>query len=107
MANLTQQEFFDIADLYPEGINIWCTESTPVTVLGVTVPFTDNEGNDVEDTLQQVQTITLPVDNDPGATVELQITSRVIRGTAPLRYYFFLVESKNIHPTLIYCTYSK
>ena len=96
MANLTQQEFFDIADLYPEGINIWCTESTPVTVLGVTVPFTDNEGNDVEDTLRQVQTITLPVDNDPGATVELQITSRVIRGIAPLRYYFFLVESKNI-----------
>jgi hypothetical protein len=102
MANLTQQEFFDIADLYPEGINIWCTESTPVTVLGVTVPFTDNEGNDVEDTLRQVQTITLPVDNDPGATVELQITSRVIRGTAPLGYYFFLVESKNITSYISY-----
>lgn len=96
MADLTQQEFFNIADLYPEGINIWCTESTPVTVLGVTVPFTDNEGTDVQGTLQQVQTITLPVDRDPGATVELRITSRVIRGVAPFRYYFFTVEPKNI-----------
>jgi len=102
MANLTQQEFFDIADLYPEGINIWCTEATPVTVLGVTVPFADNEGNSVENTLEQVQTITLPVDNDPGATVELQITSRVIRGTVPFRYYFFTVEPRNITPYISY-----
>ncbi len=102
MANLTQQEFFDIADLYPEGINIWCTEATPVTVLGVTVPFADNEGNSVENTLEQVQTITLPVDNDPGATVELQIASRVIRGTVPFRYYFFTVEPRNITPYISY-----
>ena len=102
MANLTQQEFFDIADLYPGGINIWCTESTPVTVLGVTVPFTDNEGSNMENTLEQVQTVTLPVDNDPGATVELQITSRVIRGTAPFRYYFFTVEPRNITSYISY-----
>lgn len=102
MANLTQQEFFDIADLYPQGINIWCTESTPVTVLGVTVPFADNEGNPLENTLEQVQTITLPVDNDPGATTELQITSRVIRGTTPFRYYYFTVEPKNITPYISY-----
>jgi len=102
MANLTQQEFLDIADLYPEGINIWCTESTPVIVLGVTVPFNDNGGNSVENTLEQVQTVTLPVDNDPGATVELQITSRVIRGTAPFRYYFFTVEPRNITPYISY-----
>ena len=76
MANLTQQEFLDIADLYPEGINIWCTESTPITVLGVSVPLTDNEGNSIGNTLEQVQTITLPVDNDPGTTIELQINSR-------------------------------
>lgn len=98
MADLTQQEFLDIADLYPGELNIWCTESTPVQVLGVTVPFSDNEANSVESTLEQVQTITLPVDNDSNSTVELIITSRVIRGTAPYRYYFFIVERKDITP---------
>ena len=98
MANLTQQEFLDIADLYPEEINIWCTEGIPVQVLGVTVPFTDNESNNVESTLEQVQTITLPVDSDTNSTVELIITSRVIKGIAPSRYYFFKVQSRDITP---------
>lgn len=98
MANLTQQEFLDIADLYPGEINIWCTESNPVQVLGVTIPFRDNESNNVENTLEQVQTITLPVDNDTNSTVELIITSRVIRGIAPSRYYFFIVQNREITP---------
>lgn len=96
MANLTQAEFFTIADLYPGGINIWCTESTPTQVLGITVPFIDNEGNNIQSTLEQIQTITLPVDNDAGSNVELTITSRVIRGTSPYRYYFFTVQVLNI-----------
>ena len=98
MANLTQQEFLDIADLYPGEINIWCTEGIPVQVLGVTVPFRDNESNNVQSTLEQVQTITLPVDNDTNSTVELIITSRVIRGIAPSRYYFFIVQNRDITP---------
>jgi hypothetical protein len=98
MANLTQQEFLDIADLYPGEINIWCTEGIPVQVLGVTIPFRDNESNNVESTLEQVQTITLPVDNDANSTVELIITSRVIRGIAPSRYYFFIVQNREITP---------
>ena len=98
MANLTQQEFLDIADLYPGEINIWCTEEIPVQVLGVTVPFRDNESNNVQSTLEQVQTITLPVDNDTNSTVELIITSRVIRGIAPSRYYFFIVQNRDITP---------
>jgi hypothetical protein len=98
MANLTQQEFLDIADLYPGEINIWCTEGIPVQILGVTVPFTDNEANNVENILEQVQTITLPVDNDTNSTVELIITSRVIRGIAPSRYYFFIVQNRDITP---------
>ena len=98
MADLTQQEFLDIADLYPGEINIWCTEDIPVQVIGVTVPFRDNESNNVESTLEQVQTITLPVDNDTNSTVELIITSRVIRGIAPFRYYFFIVQNRDITP---------
>ena len=98
MAALTQQEFLQIADLYPEGVNIWCTDSAPITVLGVTVPFLDNEGSEVKNILAQTQTITLPVDRDPGATVELIVTSRVIRGVTPFRYYFFEVTPKNIQP---------
>lgn len=97
MATLTQQEFLAIADLYPEGINLWCTDSAPISVLGVTVPFIDNEGHNVRDTLSQIQTITLPVDNDAETTVELVITSRVIRGISPRMYYFFKVESKDIN----------
>lgn len=96
MANLTQQEFLEIADLYRKGINLWCTETAPVQVLGVTVPFTDKLNDNVVNTLQQVETITVPVDNDPGSTVELKITSRVIRGTAPYRYYYFTVEPRDI-----------
>jgi hypothetical protein len=102
MATLTQQEFLEIADLYPEGVNIWCTDSAPITVLGVTVPFLDNEGSEVKNILAQAQTITLPVDRDPGATVELVITSRVIRGVTPFRYYFFEVTPKNIQPYVTY-----
>ena len=98
MANLTQQEFLDIADLYPGEINIWCTEGIPVQVLGVTIPFRDNESNNVESTLEQVQTITLPVDSDTNSTVELIINSRVIRGIAPSRYYFFTVQNREITP---------
>jgi hypothetical protein len=98
MANLTQQEFLNIADLYPGEVNIWCTESDPVQVLGVTIPFRDNESNNVESTLEQVQTITLPVDNDTNSTVELLIISRVIRGIAPSRYYFFIVQNREITP---------
>jgi len=105
MADLTQREFFDIADIYPTDINIWCTSGslqTPVVVLGVTVPFNDNEGVNINSTLEQVQTITLPVDRDPGATVELLITSRVIRGTIPFRYYFFTVVPKDINSKVSY-----
>lgn len=96
MANLTQVEFLTIADQYPTEVNIWCTSENPVTVLGITIPFTDTQGNNVKNTLQQVQTITLPVDNDPNTTVELQILSRVIRGTTPNKYFFFKVQPKDI-----------
>ena len=96
MANITQQEFLTIADLYPEEINLWCTSELPVTVLGVTVPFIDNESSNIRSTLQQIETITLPVDKDPGSTVELQITSRVVRGTAPLEYFYFTVEPRDV-----------
>jgi len=98
MANLTQQEFLEIADIYPEGINLWCTSGSLVTALGVTVPFVDNENTNVRNTLQQIETITLPVDNDSGTSVEFTITSRVIRGTPPYEYYFFTVEPRNIDP---------
>jgi hypothetical protein len=97
MADLTQQEFLDIADIYPEEINLWCTSEPPVTTLGVTVPFIDNENTNVRNTLQQIETITLPVDNDSGTTVQLAITSRVIRGVSPYEYFFFTVEPRNIN----------
>lgn len=96
MANLTQIEFLTIADLYPEGINIWCTEDIPINIIGVTVPLVDNGGNNLEATLRQIQTITLPVDNSTQETVELVITSRVIRGTFPYKYYFFTVRPVDI-----------
>lgn len=102
MADLTQQEFLAIADIYPEGINIWCTKDTPIQVLGVTVPFADNENINVANTLEQVQTITLPVDNDPGTVVELQVVSKVIRGTLPYKYYFFTVVPKDITSKVSY-----
>jgi hypothetical protein len=98
MANLTQEEFLTIADLYPKSINLWCTSGSLVTALGVTVPFVDNEDIRVRNTLQQIETITLPVDNDSGTSVQFTITTRVIRGTPPFEYFFFTVEPKNIDP---------
>jgi hypothetical protein len=98
MANLTQEEFLTIADLYPKSINLWCTSGSLVTALGVTVPFVDNENIEVRNTLQQMETITLPVDNDSGTSVEFTVTSRVIRGIPPFEYFFFTVEPKNIDP---------
>jgi len=105
MANLTQQEFLTIADLYPEEINIWCTSGsleTPVVVLGLTIPFIDNEDNNVRDTLEQVQTITLPVDQDPEAIVELTVNTRVIRVVGTFSYYFYTVVPKNINSEVSY-----
>lgn len=96
MANLTQEEFLTIADLYPKSINLWCTSGSLVTALGVTVPFVDNEDIRVRNTLQQIETITLPVDNDSGTSVEFTIATRIIRGTPPFEYFFFTVEPKNI-----------
>lgn len=92
MANLTQQEFLAIADIYPYNINVWCTESTPITVLGVTVPLIDGDGISVANTLQQAQTIVIPIDNDPASSIQLQIVTRVIGGTSPNNYYFYIVQ---------------
>jgi len=92
MANLTQQEFLAIADIYPYNLNVWCTEDTPVTVLGVTVPLIDSDGISVANTLQQVQTLIIPIDNDTAASIQLSIITRVLLGTSPNSYYFFTVQ---------------
>jgi len=94
--DLTQEEFLLIAENFTDQVNIWCTLDTPTRVLGLTVPLQDLDGNDLTQTLQQVSRITLPVDTDTRQSVELQITSRTIKGQTPNRYYFFTVLTKDV-----------
>lgn len=96
MANLTQGEFLAIADIYPSQINIWCTETTPVDVLGVTVPVLDNNGNNLSAVLGQAETINLPVDNQLNTSVQLRILTKTARTVANIQYYFFTTQQQNI-----------
>ena len=66
------------------------TDTEPFTILGVTVPVLDIENTNVTSYLEQVEVITLPVDESQ--VVQLQVQSRSIQYSDGLTYYFFIVE---------------
>lgn len=96
MADLTRNEFLELADLYPQQLNIWCTATAPTTVLGISVPFIDQEGNSISNILAQITKINIPVDSENTTSVELIITAREIRTSGVYSYYFFDVVPKDV-----------
>lgn len=90
---MTQQEFLIVASNLPNSVNVWYTTTVPYIAQGVTVP-TKGKSGDITRYLQQVETITVEVNE--GQFLPLEITGRVLLGTAPNQYYFF-----NIKPVTI------
>ena len=91
---MTQQEFLSIAQQYPDTLNVWVTDTLPYTILGLTVPVVDSENINVASYLEQVQIVTLPVDESQA--VQLQIIDRSTQYSIGIVYYFFTVEQLQI-----------
>jgi len=90
---MDQTEFLLIAAQNTGTLNVWYTDTVPYTVKGITVPVTDVQGNSVIQYLQQVEVLTVEVNE--GEFLPLEIIDRVSFGT----YYFFRVKEQVISNT--------
>ena len=91
---MTQQDFLNIAELYPDTLNVWYTNTN--TVLGLTIPVLSaaSPPDNLLNILQQVQTITLPVNSTNSVVLTVltrSLQSVVIAGVLK-QYYFFTVN---------------
>jgi hypothetical protein len=89
---MTQAEFVAYAQLNPNQVNIWYTETAPYTILGITVPTTTFDGQNIVALLDQIQQIIVPVETG-GSTLDitLDITTLQLYGTPIGSFYFFAV----------------
>lgn len=93
---MTKEEFILAADLYPQQLNVWVTETPPWTVQGITVPVQDVGAptTNVEPLLQYLNYIILPTDESE--VVTLEVTSRSLQFSAGYTYYYFDVVNQEI-----------
>lgn len=90
---MTQQDFLNIAQLNPSTLNVWYTDTN--VVLGLTIPVLTiaSPPDNILEILQQVRTITLPL--NATSSVVLTVLTRSIQavsvGGAVVQYYFFTV----------------
>ena len=90
---MTQQDFLNIAQLNPSTLNVWYTDTN--VVLGLTIPVLSiaSPPDNLLEILQQVRTITLPL--NASNSVVLTVLTRSIQaatvGGAVVQYYFFTV----------------
>jgi len=89
--SITSTEFLTIVDAtQPDSVNIWYSDTTPLTVFGLTIPAIDNNGNDATQLLLSAQQINVTIN---GYNYTFVIQSRSRRNTGVRRngttYYFF------------------
>jgi hypothetical protein len=95
--SLTQQEFLTVVDqTSPDVINIWYSNTEPLTVFGFTIPVIDNQNTNAIQLLQAVQQINMTLN---GYNYTFDILDRAER-TAPdgTTYYFFDIDDLIINP---------
>jgi len=95
---MTQQDFLNIAEIYPDTLNVWYTDLN--VILGLTVPVltATSPAEDILPILQQVETITLPVNGTDSVVLNIltrSIQSVIVAGVLK-QYYFFTVTPTQI-----------
>lgn len=92
---LTQLEFLTVVDqLFPDIINIWYSDTDPLTVYGITIPVLDNTDTDVTQLLQAIQEINITIN---GYNYTFEIESRSQRTALGFTYYFFDIIDQEIN----------
>lgn len=91
---LTQEQFLAVADTQASSLNIWYTDSVPLTILGLTVPVLDNTGINTIQLLQTAQQINITIN---GYNYTLDILSRAERTASDITYYFFDIDDLQIN----------
>lgn len=89
---MTQAEFIAYAQLNPNQVNIWYTETAPYTVQGITVPTVDFEGENIVSFLDQIQQIIVPAETGGNILdITLDVLTSQLYVTPIGSFYFFTV----------------
>jgi hypothetical protein len=90
---MTQEDFLNIAQLNPDTLNVWFTDTNDI--LGLTIPVLTlaSPPDNILNILQQVQTITLPLNATNSVVLHVLTRSMqsVIVAGVEKQYYFFTV----------------
>lgn len=92
--SLTQEQFLIVADTNPNSINIWYSDSVPLTIFGLTVPILDNTGINTIQLLQTAQQINITIN---GYNYTLDILNRAERTASGTTYYFFDINDIQVN----------
>lgn len=94
---MTQQEFIAYVQLYPTQINVRYTETSPYTILNLSVPVLDSSGNNLKEYLQQVQQITIPLSTGGNVTLSILSKSESLTTTpAGLQVGYFMFDVQQV-----------
>ncbi len=93
--SLTQSEFLTIVDqTSPDTINIWYSDTEPLTVFGLTIPVLDLTNTNVTELLQAIQGVNMTIN---GYNYTFQIETRSQRTALSITYYFFDVVDQQVN----------
>lgn len=94
---MTQQEFIAYVQLYPTQVNVRYTETSPYTILNLSVPVLDSSGNNLREYLQQVQQITIPLSTGGNVTLSILSKSESLTTTpAGLQVGYFIFDVQQV-----------
>jgi len=89
--SLTSTEFLTIVDqTQPDSVNIWYSDTDPLTVFGFTIPVVDQNGNDSTQLLLSAQQINMTINGyNYTFVIQSRISKTVTFGGNNVTYYFF------------------
>lgn len=95
---LTQAEFLTVVDATaPDSVNIWYSDTTPLTVFGLTVPVVDNTGLSTIELLQSAQQINLTINGYNYTFNILDRAERTVQFAGQnTTYYLFNIQDQII-----------
>ena len=90
---MTKEQFLFTANTYPNQINIWyeLDENSPTVIYGLTIPRFDINGNDLQQFLLEVNTITIELQDGSYGLLQLGDPISYINEsfTPQVEYYFY------------------
>jgi len=96
--SLTSIEFLTIVDqTQPDSVNIWYSDTDPLTVFGFTIPVVDQNGNDSTQLLLSAQQINMTINGyNYTFVIQSRISKTVTFGGNNVTYYFFEITPVQI-----------